>query len=229
MLYRLSCAVVLCLWSALALSDYAAAPKRPIDITGFWVLNAVVSDDPEAMLAKRQGEERERFDKMRRREEDSRPRNMPPPIDADAPPPDAPGNRSRGPRPWQKQQQENLLRMLGVSQTLEIKQLEPRRFEFLSAVDARRVEAGSHTQVSMPEGQLADSWVGWEGEWFVMERKVRSGPRALERFRLSKTGQLEYEMKWSGDSELAGMKIRRLYDRRTGPAPAPNPDRGPLR
>lgn len=226
LLHRSFSAVLLCLWSAFALADYAATPKRPVDLTGYWVVNTAVSDDPEAMLEQRQAEERERFERMRRREEESRPRDMPPPIDVDAPPPDSP-NRRRGLRPWQKQQQENLRRMLGVSPTLEIKQLEPTRFEMISAVESRRVEAGSHTQVSMPEGQLADSLVGWDGEWFVIERRVRSGPRALEKFRLTKTGQLEYQMVWSGDTELAGMKIRRLYDRRTKPAPAPNPDQGP--
>lgn len=218
---------MLCLWSALAWSDYAAVPKRPIDLTGSWILNAAVSDDPEAMLAKRQAEERERFDRMRRREEESRPRGMPPPIDVDAPPPDA-GNRRRGPRPWQQQRAENLRRMLAVSPTLDIKQLAPTRFEMVTAVESRRLEAGSHTQVSMPEGQLADSRVGWDGEWFVIERRVRGGPRAEEKFRLTKTGQLEYQMKWSGDSELAGMKVRRLYDRRTGPETVSNPDQGPL-
>src|SRR5690349_13291412 len=151
---------------------------------------------------------------------------MPPPIDVDAPPGGSKGRRER--RPWQKQQDENLRRMLGVSGTLEIRQAAPTSFDFISAVESRRVEAGSHTQVSMPEGQLADSEVGWDGEWFVIERRVRSGPRALEKFRLvPKTGQLEYFMAWSGDTELAGMKIRRLFERRTQPAPAPDPDRGP--
>ena len=226
MLTRSLSAFALCLWSAFALADYAAAPKKPIDLTGYWVLNTAVSDDPEALLAAKQAKEWERFDRMRRREEESRPSNMPPPIDVDAPPPEAAGRR-RGPRPWQKQQQENLRRMLGVSPTLEIKQLDSKRFEVLSAVESRRVEAGSHTQVSMPQGQLADSRVGWDGEWFVIERRVRRGPRALEKFRLTKTGQLEYLMNWSGDSELAGIKVRRLYDRRTGPAPESNPDHGP--
>jgi hypothetical protein len=224
---RSFCALALCLWSALALADYAAAPKKPVDLTGFWVLNSAASDDPEALLSAKQAKEWERFERMRRREEESRPANVPPPIDADAPPPDAPGRR-RGPRPWQKQQQENLRRMLGVSPTLEIKQVDPARFDVLSAVDSRRVEAGSHTQVSMPEGQIADSWVGWDGEWFVIERRVRSGPRALEKFRLTKTGQLEYLMNWGGDSELSGIKVRRLYDRRTAPAPESNPDHGPF-
>ena len=41
---------MLCLWSVLALADYAAAPKKPIDLTGFWILNAAASDDPEALL-----------------------------------------------------------------------------------------------------------------------------------------------------------------------------------
>lgn len=227
MFTRSVCALALCLWSALALADYAAAPKKAVDLTGFWVLNAAVSDDAEALLAAKQAKEWERFERRRRQEEESRPSNMPPPIDADAPPPDAPGRR-RGPRPWQKQQQENLLRMLGVSPTLEIKQVGPARFDVVSAVDSRRVEAGSHTQVSMPEGQIADSWVGWDGEWFVIERRVRGGPRALEKFRLTKTGQLEYLMNWGGDSELSGIKVRRLYDRRSGPAPESSPDHGPL-
>lgn len=225
MFYRSFCTLALCLWSALALADYAATPRKPVELTGFWVLNAAASDDPEAMLAEKQAKEWERFDRMRRREEESRPADVPPPIDIDA---DTDSNRRRGPRPWQKQHQDNLLRMLGVSPTLEIKQVGPGRFDVISAVESRRVEAGSHTQVSMPEGQLADSWVGWDGEWFVIERRVRRGPRALEQFRLTKTGQLEYFMKWSGESELAGMKVRRFYDRRSGPAPESNPDHGPL-
>lgn len=225
--YRSFCTVVLSLWATLALADFDAAPKRPIDITGFWVLSSAGSDDPEAMLAERQAKEQAEFDRWRRREEQSRPQGMPPPIDVDAPRPQA-ENRRRGPRPWQREHQENLRRMLAVSATLEIKQLEPTRFEIVSAVDSRRVQAGSHTQVSMPEGELADSEVGWDGEWFVIERRTRRGPRAVEKFRLTKTGQLEYFMQWSGDSELAGMKIRRFFDRRTGPAPASNPDHGPL-
>lgn len=191
------------------------------------MLNVAVSDDAEAMLAKRQAEEWERFERMRRREEQSRPRDMPPPIDADAPLPGG-GNRRPGLRPWQKQQEENFRRMLGVSNTLEIYQRGPTSFDVISAVESRRLEAGSHTQVSMPEGQLADSRVGWDGEWFVIDRRVRGGPRAVEKFRLvPKTGQLEYMMAWSGDSELAGMKVRRLYDRGAKPTPPPNSDSGP--
>lgn len=219
MLNRRYCAILLSLWAALALADYDAVPKRPIDLTGSWVLNAASSDDPEAMLAKRQAKEQGEYERARRRAQASRPAGMPPPIDVHAP--------RRELRPWQRRHQENLRRMLAVSPTLEIKQLEPTRLEIVSDVESRRVEAGSHTQVSMPEGQLADSWVGWDGKWFVIERRVRRGPRVMEKFRLTKTGQLEYFMHWSGDSELAGMKIRRFFDRRTGPVPAPNPDHGP--
>ena len=66
------------------MADYAAAPRKPIDLTGFWILNGAASDDPEAMLAEKQAEEWERFERMRRREEESRPSNVPPPIDIDA-------------------------------------------------------------------------------------------------------------------------------------------------
>lgn len=224
--YRLVLLSWLCLWSALTLADYAPTPKRPVDLTGYWVLDTATSDDPEAILAERQAKEREQFERFRRRMEETRPPGMPPAIDPEAPPPDA--SRRRGPRPWQKQQQENFRRMLAVSPTLEIKQPAPTSFEVISAVESRRVEAGSHTQVSLPEGQLADSRVGWDGEWFVIERRTRSGPRAVEKFRIvPKTGQLEYFMAWSGDSELAGMKIRRFFNRRTEAPPAPDPDSGP--
>ena len=82
----------------------------------------------------------------------------------------------------------------------------------------------------MPEGELADSEVGWDGDWFVIDRRVRNGPRALEKFRLvPKTGQLEYIMVWRGETELAGMKIRRIYDRGVAtPGPA-DPAHGPIR
>lgn len=219
-------ALLLCLCAAVALADYAPTPKRPVELAGYWVLNTTNSDDPEAMLAERQAKEREQFERFRRRMEETRPRGMPPAIDPEAPPPDA--GRRRGPRPWQRQQQENFRRMLAVSPTLEIKQTTPTSFDVISAVESRRVEAGSHTQVSMPEGQLADSRVGWDGEWFVIERRTRSGPRAVEKFRVvAKTGQLEYFMSWSGDTELAGMKVRRFFDRRVAAPPAPNPDSGP--
>jgi len=224
--YRSIVALLLGLCSALALADYAPTPKRPVELAGHWVLDPTGSDDPEAMLAERQAKEREEFERFRRRIEQTRPQGMPPAIDPEAPPPDT--ARRRGPRPWQKQQQENFRRMLAVSPMLEIKQAGPTTFEVISAVESRRVEAGSHTQVSMPEGQVADSRVGWDGEWFVIERRTRRGPRALEKFRIvQKTGQLEYFMAWSGDSELAGMKIRRFFNRRTEVPAAPNPDSGP--
>lgn len=223
---RIIVALLLCLCSALAVADFAPTPKRPVELAGYWILDATTSDDPEAMLAERQAEEREEYERFRRRIEQSRPPGMPPAIDPEAPPPES--SRRRGPRPWQRQQQENFRRMLAVSPTLEIKQIGTTSFEVISAVESRRVEAGSHTQVSMPEGQLADSRVGWDGEWFVIQRRTRRGPRALEKFRIvSKTGQLEYYMVWSGESELAGMKIRRFFNRRTEAPAAPDPDRGP--
>jgi hypothetical protein len=102
--------------------------------------------------------------------------------------------------------------------------------DIASMVESRRLIAGSRTQVSMPEGELADSKVGWDGQWFVIDRKVSRGPRVLEKYRvLPKTGQLEYTMAWSGDSELSGMKVRRVFDRAAGPPPPPDPAAGPVR
>lgn len=204
-----------------ALAALRAQSERGADLSGVWVLNAALSEDPQEMLEDRLAKERDQMERMRRRERSSYPPGAPPPIDVDAP-------ISREPRPWQKQRHENLLRMLGITKTLRIEQ-SGASITIVSDVDSRRLVAGSHSQVSMPEGQLADSNVGWDGEWFVIERRARKGPRGVEKFRLLKSGQLEYVMTWSGDTELAGIKARRVFDRVATQAVAPNPNLGPAR
>ena len=223
-MHRRLIAILLLVCCVPALADLRPEPARPTDLTGSWVLNKQLSDDPERMLDERLEKERQRFEEWRRSVERSRPPQAPEDLETEQPP--AP---RRGPRPWQLQQQENLRKMLAISDTLNITQ-SGTKIEIVSAVDSRRVEAGTHTQVSMPEGQLADSNVGWDGEWFVIDRRVSRGPRAVEKFRIvPKTGQLEYLMNWSGDSDLAGMKIRRLYDRGVATPPPADPTRGPVK
>jgi hypothetical protein len=119
--------------------------------------------------------------------------------------------------------------MLNITKTLSIRQ-EGRRIEIESAVESRRFDAGTESQVSMPEGQIADLEAGWDGEWFVVHRRARSGPRAIEKFRvIKKTGQLEYYMAWSGETELSGMRVRRIFDRTQNAPSVGNPDVGPVR
>lgn len=193
-------------------ADYDAKPSRDIDLSGHWVLNDRLSEDAEAMLARRLEQERGRL-KQRREFEQAWTPGAPPPIDPD---PAAEASRDRSSqRPWQKRRDDNLRRMLGITQALTIRQ-SGRRIEIESAQEARRFEAGTRSQVSMPQGQLADARVGWKGQWFVVDRRVKRGPGAVEKFRLlSKTDQLEYQMAWSGDTELSGMKVRRIFDRAT--------------
>ena len=211
-------------FSAAALDS---APSRAVDLSGSWKLNAALSDDAEHMLAERQREERERYMQWRRRQEKEMYPPGAPPIDVDGP--GTPREASPARRASMKRREENLHKMLAISDTLAIRQAGA-TLDIVTAVESRRVVAGSHTQVSLPEGQLADSNVGWDGQWFVIDRRVRGGPRVFEKFRLvPKTGQLEYEMKWSGDGELEGMKVRRVFDRVTVTPPPPDPAAGPVR
>lgn len=224
-------AILLTAWAALALADYDAVSSRGADLSGRWVLNTALSEDPEKLLAERLEKERQKFMQWRRQEEAVRPPGMPPPPDADEDDDThrAEAPRPRAQRPWQKRRDENFRQMLGITKVLTIRQ-GGADMEIISAVDARRLVAGSNTQVSMPEGQLADSEVGWDGEWFVIERTVRKGPRVIEKLRiLRKTGQLEYTMAWSGQTELSGIKVRRVFDRMTGEAAPPDPASGPVR
>lgn len=202
-----------------------ALPPRSVDLSGTWKLNAALSDDAEHMLQERQRREWERYMRWRKQQERMYPPAAAPPIEVDGP---ATREPSPSRRASMKRRQEVLYKMLAISDTLDIRQ-DGATLDIVSAVESRRVVAGSNTQVSMPEGQLADSKVGWDGQWFVIDRRVRAGPRALEKFRLvPKTGQLEYQMKWSGESELAGMKIKRVYDRVTEQPPPADPAAGPV-
>jgi hypothetical protein len=217
-------AIVISILALLTCTAFDAASSRGMDLSGTWKLNTALSDDAERMLAERMEKERQRYAQWRREEE----RMQVPPIDVDSP-----GASRSGPsaarRASQQRRDENLRRMLAISDTLTVQQTGS-TVDITSAVESRRLVAGSRTQVSMPEGELADSKVGWDGQWFVIDRKVSRGPRVLEKYRvLPKTGQLEYTMAWSGDSELSGMKVRRLFDRASAPPPPPDPAAGPVR
>ena len=219
----------LLLFSCTAFSAAAldAVPARAVDLSGHWKLNAPLSDDAEHMLEEQQRLERERWMRWRKQQERMYPPGAPPPIDVDSPA--TPREPSPSRRATIKRRQENLYKMLAISDTLEIRQ-EGTTVDIVSAVDSRRVVSGSRTQVSMPEGELADSKVGWDGQWFVIDRRVRGGPHAVEKYRLlPKTGQLEYQMAWSGDGDLAGMKIKRVFDRVTEVPPPADPAAGPIR
>lgn len=211
---------------------YEAYPRRATNLEGRWTLNAQQSEDAEAILQERVDREREKFRREleRYRRGQARSDRGIPPIGAegvDIPP----ATRAAQERVRRRQQREMDLykRMLNITPWLRIKQ-EGTRIEVASAVETRVFSAGSESQVSMPEGEIADLKVGWDGEWFVIQRKVRRGPNALERFRvLKKTDQLEYQMSWRGDTDLAGISVRRIFDRATGEEPVRDPAVGPVR
>src|SRR5262249_43018396 len=96
--------------------------------------------------------------------------------------------------------------------------------------DSRRFEAGSGGQTSMRNGDLAGAEGGWGGDAFVIDRKVPGRWHQTETLRLlKKTGQLEYIVKWAGDTGLAGDKMRRVFDPVTVDPNPPDPNVGPVR
>jgi hypothetical protein len=224
--------VLCCILSACA-TAYEGAPTRAVSLDGRWSLNTTASDDVEKMLHDKLELERAKY--RRDMERWRRARAGPgqptlPPLGEDRGESSSATQAARDRVMRQRTRDEKQFRhMLGISPTLRIRHDGP-RLEIVSTVESRRFEAGSHTQVSMPEGQVADSRVGWDGEWFVVERRVRDGPRVTEKFRLiRKTDQLEYLMAWSGETELEGLKVRRIYDRTVGEEPVVDPGAGPVR
>ena len=219
---------VLLLLAVPACAAYKVTSSKGVDLSGRWQLNAALSDDAEALLQQRLERERKERAVWERRARDAG-MLMPPPDQsaANAAPASPPRDRSR--RSARERYLDGLRQMLGISSTLEIKQ-SGANLQIVSEVDSRRFEAGTRSQVSMPEGELADSEVGWDGDWFVIEREVKRGPRVVEKYRwLKKTDQLESLLAWKGEGPLAGIKVRRIYDRVIGAGVPPNADLGPVK
>ncbi len=221
--------ILLCACLAFEAVAYDAAPRRPTSIAGQWVLNEAQSDDAEKMLSERLARERERMRRQMERWQGARQRTLPPIGEEGVEVPAATREARERVRRRLEREKDLYRRMLNVSRTLRISQ-QGSRIDIVSAVESRRFEAGSKSQVSMPEGQLADLSVGWSGDWFVIQRKTRNGPDVTEKLRLlKKTDQLEYQMAWRGDTELAGMNVRRIFDRGTVQEPVRDPNVGPVR
>lgn len=216
MIRRILSAIVLAALSGAVLAAYDPQPRDDYTLQGSWQVNAQAGDDVERIVAElleKEEKERRRF----RRQMAEHDRFEPP----DEPMPPDPGYR--------RQQERALREQLGVTKMLKIMQTGG-DLEIESDSDRRRFRAGSSSQVSMRNGDLADAEVGWDGEWFVIDRRVPGRVRQVEKLRLvKKTGQLEYVTKWSGDDELAGVKLRRIFDRVTSEPPPEDPARGPVR
>lgn len=228
-------ALGLLLFTHAALAAYTATSSRGVDLSGHWRMNVALSDDAEHLLQKRLADDRKRREALLRRARAEGELFIPPDPDDDSP--DASGPREPRAEPRKlspremrfKRRDDELRQMLGISSTLDIKQ-SGAIVDIESQVDARRFEAGVRSQVSMPQGELADSNVGWDGEWFVIERKARGGPRVVEKYRwLKQSDQLESVIAWGGDSPLSGIKVHRIYDRAGGAVNPPDPAQGPVK
>ena len=211
-----------------ALCAHALKTVAPGDVSidGQWTVNVAASDDGERMIRDRMEEvrkEQRRFEEKRRRQMENDPFAWEPEF---TPPEQSPQFKAR-----MEERDRSMRQMLGMTKFLNIKQADAgTKIEIVSEFETRRLTAGSRSQVSLPQGQLADLKTGWDGEWFVIERTSRNGPRITEKFRrLKKSDQLEALTTVKGDSMLAGLKVRRVFDRTVGDAPPVNPSAGPVR
>jgi hypothetical protein len=186
-----------------------AAPAG-VSLEGHWQVNTAQSDDGEAMLAQRREEQMKRMRKEEERHR-RRMRNDPFAWEPEFTQPERTPQRIAA----MEERERRTRQMLGMTKFLNIEQDERgTKLTITSEYETRRLEAGSRSQVSLPQGQLADSQTGWDGEWFVIDRDADDGPRITEKYRLlKKSDQLETLVTIRGESMLAGMKLRRVFDR----------------
>jgi len=222
---RLSFALLLLCVSGVASALKSTAPAA-VSLDGRWSVNTALSDDAEQMLTQRRDEDMKR---MQRQEEQRRRRMQNDPFAWE--PEFAPAERTPQNRAMMEERERAVRQMLGMSKFLNIKQSAGGgQLEIVSEFETRRLSSGVRSQVSLPQGQLADAEAGWDGEWFVIQRNARQGPRITERYRwIKKTDQLEALITIKGDSALAGMKVRRVFDRDVAQAAPMNPAAGPVR
>jgi hypothetical protein len=214
----------MCCASLHAVAASSSAPEG-VTLEGRWKANTTLSDDGEALLAKRMAEMRKdqrRYEERRRKQMENDPFAWEPEF---TPPADTPQFRAR-----MEERDRSIRQTLGMTNFLAITQGEGgTKLTVVSDFETRRLEAGSRSQVSLPQGQLADLRPGWERDVFVIERRSRDGPSITERYRLLKTDQLEVLTQIKGRSMLSGMKLRRVFDRAAGEPPPRDPAAGPVR
>lgn len=224
---RLLLAVLLLHFSSSALAQRDAAPSGA-DLSGQWLVNTTQSDDAQALLERHRDKDRKRLEKL---EEQRRRRMQDDPFAWE--PEWVPPQRTPQHLAAMRERERKVHQMLGMTHRLEISQSAGgAQLTIGSDFETRRFQAGTRSQVSLPQGQLADSQSGWDGQWFVIDRNARNGPRIIERYRyLKKTDQLEMQVAIKGRSELSGMKLRRVFDRVSPAAQAASPDpmMGPTR
>lgn len=212
-------------------SNYQGVSRQNVNLSGQWRLNTALSEDAQMLLRQHLNQNRKDEENREKRLMRASGSMLPPPESAqsnsDALP--SPARLSNSRRTAQERHMSALRQMLGISKTLTITQ-SGASLQIVSEVDSRRFEAGTRSQVSLPSGELADSSVGWDGEWFVIDRRASGGPRVVEKYRwLKPTDQLESLMAWSGEGPLAGIKVRRVYDRVVEALPPPDPGHGPVK
>ena len=204
-----------------------SSARAGVDLQGRWTVNEQESDDAEAILARRMGELRERAQReaeRRRRRMERDPYAWEPEF--------TPPERTPQYMAAMEERDRGMRQMLGMTKMLEIQQsVGGGKLTIRSDFETRRLDAGSRSQVSLPLGPLADQRCGWDGEWFVIERSARNGPRITERYRkLPRTDQLELRVAIAGDSPLAGIKLRRIFNRAAAAASTDSTEvMGPVR
>ena len=209
-------ALALALVSTYVFAAYHAQPRDDTSLQGSWQVNVQASDNVDQLVAELIAREERERRQWRKRMEQVDPYALPEPEGS--------------PDPTLRRKRENALRnLLGVTKTLKVVQ-NGTTLEIATDIESRRFETGSTSQSSMRNGDLADMNVGWDGEWFIVDRKVPGRRRQVERLRLiKKTGQLEYVSKWSGDDDLSGVKLRQVFDPVIVEPQPVDPNIGPVR
>jgi hypothetical protein len=188
------------LTSSVACAGLNSTAPADVDLGGTWTLNRDASDDQRAALGERKLH-------IERREAPSESGS----ISGGGPP--GAGRMSDADL---ESMHEQMMQRLASAERIDIEQ---RTDAMTLKTDARTVSCGTTetTQVSTPDGGVADRQCGWDGNAFVIELKSPDGVTQRDSYTLTGDGkQLIVTTKLEsggGDAPAMSMVTRRVYDR----------------
>lgn len=189
-------------------SHLGLAPPPHADLTGHWVLNEKLSDDPEKVVRAQQQRGHERRDRDRDRMAGDMENQPLPGVDPRTEPPTK-SARTAYRRLWERALNERI-GMLSAGRKLEVTQFAG-ELEMASDGSSARYVYGEKVIVSVPNG-AADRYAGWDGRSFIVRTDAPDGPRLVRKFDLVAGGaRLQVVSEISGDGQAT--IVRQVYDR----------------
>lgn len=194
------------LWCSTALAGLKVSAPADVDIGGSWKLNPEASDDPKQALEKMRQDMKNRMGGMR---------GAMGGVPGGGRMGGAMGG-ARGGAPGEaggdhESRRRQLEQRLATSEQIQIAQ-QANALSLSTDNGSTSCDTPEKTQVSTPDGGMADRRCGWDGKSFVIETKSADGFTQRERYELAPDGRLLMVTQINA-ARMPKITVKRVYER----------------